>query len=288
MFHRLLISIVFLAGTGLDGRAQDKVFSGPQVGERLPPFSVRGFFGDDAGKELNFVTQAGGKPIVLVFIHDCNRKSLLMTRTLTMYTAERAKDGLATGVIWLTDDVSEGEILLKRWAHALAKHAPLGIYLDGKEGPGSYGLNRNVTLTILIAKEGRVTANFPLVQPSTQVDLPKILQEIANAAGGPVAKAEHLIVAEILDYQVDQVQGPMRQIIREAANQVDVDKAAAALEDFVRQNDHARKEVGRITRNIVESGSLASFGTARGQEYLSKWAKVYGGATQINTAGSKK
>ena len=231
--------------------AEDAVFSGPQVGERLPPFKVRGFFGDDAGKDLDFITAAGGKPIVLVFIHECNRKSLLMTRTLTLYTAERAKDGLATGVVWLTEDVTEAEMLLKRWAHALAKDAPLGIYLDGKEGPGSYGLNRNVTLTILVGKEGRVTANFALVQPSTQADLPKILQEIAKAIGRPVVKAEHLIVAEMVGYQVDGVREPLRQVLRETASVDDVQKAAAALEGFVQQNQHARQEVGRIPRRVT-------------------------------------
>src|SRR5204863_5985517 len=76
MVHRLLLLFVILAGTGLEGHAQATLFSGPQVGEKLLPFKVRGFFGDDAGKELDFVTQAAGKPIVLVFIHDCNRKSL--------------------------------------------------------------------------------------------------------------------------------------------------------------------------------------------------------------------
>lgn len=288
MLRASLLSLIILAGTGLEGRGQEIVFSGPQVGERLPPFKVQGFFGNDAGKTLDFVTGAAGKPIVLVFIHDCNRKSLLMTRTLTLYTAERAKDGLATGVVWLTDDVSEGEVLLKRWAHALAKDAPLGIYLDGKEGPGSYGLNRNVTLTILVGKEGKVTANFALVQPSTQVDLPKILQEVANVAGGPTAKAEHLIVAEMVGYQVAGVQIPLRQVLRDNADLEDVAKAAAALEAFVRHNEHARKEVGRITRSIVESGTLASFGTSRGREYLSKWAHEYGGAPARTATGGRK
>ena len=37
--------------------AQDKVFSGPQVGEKLKPFKVRGVFDDDAGKDLDFVNQ---------------------------------------------------------------------------------------------------------------------------------------------------------------------------------------------------------------------------------------
>jgi hypothetical protein len=144
--------------------ADEPVFSGPQVGEKLPGFKVRGVFDKDAGKELDFVTQAAGKPIVLIFVHDVNRQSISMTRILSQYTASRAKEGLATGVVWLDDDATAAENTLKRIKHALAQNAPIGISLDGREGPGSLGLNRNVTLTILVGKEGKVTANFALVQ----------------------------------------------------------------------------------------------------------------------------
>ena len=172
--------------------AQDKVFSGPQVGEKLKPFKVRGVFDDDAGKDLDFVTKADGKPIVLVFVHDVNRPSIGLTRVLMSYAMTRAKDGLANGTVWLTDDATEAEATLKRMRHALAKDAPIGISPDGKEGPGAYGLNRNVTLTILVAKDDKVTANFALVQPSMQADLPKILKEIVAVAGGEVPKLEDL------------------------------------------------------------------------------------------------
>src|SRR5262245_39516122 len=159
-------------------QAQDQIFSGPQVGVKLAPFTVRGVFDDDAGKDLDFVTQSAGRPIVLIFVHDANRPSIAMTRLLSAYTANRAKDGLATGVVWLTDDASEAEMALKRMRHALAQDAPIGISVDGREGPGSYGLNRNVTRTILIGKEGKVTANYALVQPSLQADLPKIIDSV--------------------------------------------------------------------------------------------------------------
>ena len=97
----------------------DKVFSGPQVGETLPPLPVRGVFDAEAGKELDFVRQADGKPIVLIFVHDVNRPSVGMTRALTMYTVQRAKDGLTTGVVWLDDDVTAAESTLQRIRHAL-------------------------------------------------------------------------------------------------------------------------------------------------------------------------
>jgi hypothetical protein len=278
MARTLPIALVALALVQVPGRGQEKLFSGPQVGERLPAFKVRGFFGADAGKELDFVKQAAGKPIVLVFVHDVNRMSLFLTRALTGYTAGRATDGLATGVVWLTDDVTEGENTLKRVGHALAREAPLGISLDGKEGPGSYGLNRNVTLTILVGKGGKVTANFTLVQPSVQADLPKILQAVAQVAGGPVARLEDLpAVKEMMARQKQgedpKVVGLLRQLLHTSASPEDVGRAAVALETYMKQSSAARKDVVRRARTIVESGKLAEYGTPRAQEYLRKWAK---------------
>ena len=263
--------------------AEDPVFSGPQVGEKLPPFKVKGFFDALAGKELDFVTQAAGKPIVLVFIHDVNRMSLSMTRVLTSYTASRSKDGLATGVVWLADDVTEAENVLKRSGHALAREAPLGISLDGREGPGSYGLNRNVTLTILVAKDNRVTANFALVQPSIQADLPKILEAIAKVAGGPVARLDQLPgVQEMMNRQAaapredPKVISLLRQLIQRTATPEQVDQAARSLEDYFQRNEAARKDVGRRARIIVEGGKLEDYGIPRARDYLRKWAKEHG------------
>jgi hypothetical protein len=264
MARTSLISFVVLSLALLEGRAQEKLFSGPQVGEKLPPFKVRGVF-TDAGKELDFVKQAAGKPIVLVFIH----KPYILTHHLTAYTVTRAKDGLVTGVIWLTDDVNEAEIRVRKRGAALYREAPTGISLDGKEGPGSYGLNRQVALTILVGKEGKVTANFALLQPSVQADLPKILEEIAQVVGGPVAKLEDLWSLKVQDL--------MQKLMQKTATPEDVEKTAAAVEEYVKQNPYARKEVGRLARQNVESGNVVDYGTPRAQEYIRKWAQEYGG-----------
>ena len=265
-------------------KSRKETFSGPQVGEKLPGFRVRGVFGESAGKELNFVKMADDKPIVLVFIHDVNRQSIGMTRILTTYTVSRAKDGLATGVVLLDDDATEAENTLKRISHALAPGAPTGISLDGREGPGSYGLNRNVTLTILVAKEGKVAANFALVQPSVQADLPKILKEIVGVAGGTVPKLEQLAgMGEMRRPAArgepdPKLRGLIRPVIQRDATPEAVDKAAAAVEEYLKKNEAARRDVGRIATTIVDSGKLSNYGTERAQEHLRKWAKEYGAA----------
>ena len=277
-----LLTVVAVALAAPAIPADDPVFSGPQVGEKLPPLKVRGVFDAEAGKEIDFVTRAGGKPIVLVFVHEANRPSIGLTRTLTTYTAGRAKDGLHTGVVWLADDATEAEAALKRMRHALAKDAPIGISPDGKEGPGAYGLNRNATLTILVGKDGKVTANFALVQPSLQADLPKILKAVVAVAGGELPKLETLpgMRAEPKDRPAadPKLPGLMRAVIQKTATKEAVDRAAAAVEDYVKGNEAARREVGRIARTIIEGGKLDNYGTAPAREYLRKWAKEYGGA----------
>jgi len=274
-------------------KTAEGIFSGPQAGERLTSFRVRGVLGDSGGKELDFVKMASGKPLVLVFVHDVNRPSIGMTRILTGYTVSRAKDGLTTGVVLLDDDATEAENTLKRISHALTAGAPTGVSLDGREGPGSYGLNRNVTLTILVAKEGKVTANFALVQPSVQADLPKILKAIVAVAGGTVPKLEELTgMREMRQADGNEPDARLRALIRPViqlgAKPEAVDKAATAVEEYVKKNEAAAREVGRISTTIVDSGKLTNYGTERAQEYLRKWAKEYGAVKDKPVPGETK
>jgi hypothetical protein len=299
MIHTIRWWFITSLTLGLLGRvlADEKLFSGPQLGEKLSPFKVRGVFDDAAGVELDFVSKANGQPIVLIFVHDVNRQSISMTRILSQYTHSRVKDGLATGIVWLDDDATEAETMLNRIRHALTSQAPIGISIDGREGPGSYGLNRNVMLTILIGKEGKVTGNFALVQPSLQADLPKILESIVAVAGGTVPKLEELEgMRDIMKMakrdpqesskdkdKVPNLRPLLAPLIQKTATDEAVDKAAKALEAFIEKDEAAKKEIGRITTTIINAGKLENYGTAHAQGYLQRWAKAYGNASQGKT-----
>lgn len=161
---------------------QEEVFSGPQKGEKLSGFTLT--ISGEEEKELDIVKDAAGQPTLIVFVHAVTRPSVGMARVLGDYAATRKKDGLHSGVVFLTADATDTKAWIKRASGALPKDVPLGIAEGGQEGPGAYGLNRNVTMTILVAKEGKVTANFALVQPSLQADGPKILKEIVEVLGG--------------------------------------------------------------------------------------------------------
>ena len=191
--------------------------------------------------------QADGGPIVLVFVHDANRPSIGLTRALTTYTVQRSKDGLTTGVVWLDDDATAAESTLQRIRHALTPGAPTGISTAGKEGPGSYGLNRNVTLTILVGNKGRVTANFALVQPSLQADLPRVFDEIVRVVGGKAPTLEEVVGGREMPREPaatepdPKLRGLIGPVIRLNATEEAVDKAAAAVEAYVADNLAAQR-----------------------------------------------
>ena len=278
---RTLAACVLLLGASA-ASAEDPVFSGPQAGEKLAPFKVKGVLEPDAGKDLDFVAAAKGKPIVLVFVHDVNRQSISMTRVLTTYTKSRAKDGLTTGVVWLGEDATDAEATVKRVRHALAEGVPVGVSPDGREGPGAYGLNRKVTLTILVGNKDKVTANFALVQPSLQADLPKILDAVVKEVGGKAPKLEEIEGAKEpkdrpkAKEQDPNLRGLLVPVIRKDATHEEVEKAAKALEEYLAKNKTTRAEVGRIANTIIDAKKLDDYGTPKAREYLKKWAKEYG------------
>ncbi len=290
---------------------QPREFSGPQVGEKILPFKVQGVFDQAAGQEMDFVAQAKGKPLVLIFVHDVNRQSISFTRVLSTYTLGRKPEELATGIVWLSDDATEAESTLKRVRHALGPQvtsgtdekrdseekkadrkvstdaaailkllpSAIGVSPEGREGPGSYGLNRKMTLTILIAKENKVEANFALVQPSLQADLPKVLESIVKVAGGKVPKLDELDGMPAMarqpaaDGQAPNLRPLLQPLIRLGASEHDVDKAAQAIEKQAQEDPATRRELIRIATTIVNAGKLENYGTPRAQEYLTKWSK---------------
>ncbi len=262
--------------------AQEEVFSGPQAQERLVPFHVRSLSAPDAGKQVDYVTNAKGKPLLLVFVHDVNRQSIALVRTLTAYSAKRLDDGLHTGVIMLHDDASEAEKNFQRMKHALNADTPTGISLEGREGPGSYGLNRLVTLTILLSKDDKVVANYALVQPSLQVDLPKIVKSITEVVGGAVPSMEELIGKEGMRVMQGErkgtaaapdVSGMVRPFIQKNLADEQVTMLADKIEKAMKDDEAVRREIYRIATAVTGGGKLSDYGTPKAQEYLTKWAK---------------
>ena len=71
-----------------------------------------------------------------------------------------------------------------------------------------------MTLTILVARDDRVTANFALVQPSLPADVPRVLGEVVKLVGGKVPTLAELRRPGCMPARrgagEDAAEGPMR------------------------------------------------------------------------------
>lgn len=256
--------------------ADESVFSGPQPGEKLPAFKAVGAY-DEEAKERDFIKHAGGKPTMIVFVHEVTRPSAALMRALSAYAASRDKDGLKACFVWLTRDRTETVKFLKTARMSLGLKSEVLISLDGIEGPGAYGLNRKVGLTVLVAKEGKVTANFALIQPAV-TDAPLIAEAICKAAGG---KAPNLKELETLAFpgrkpatqpeRDPALVGLLRRIINKDATPDDVKQAAESVEKHVGEKKDLQKQLGEIAAVVVQN----KYGTEAAQKQMKVWADKY-------------
>jgi hypothetical protein len=177
---RLLASTLFLFLLA-SLHAADPIFSGQQPGEKITSFKTVEILGTNAGKERELITNDAGGATVLVFLHRIERSMMPLLLVIDEYGAMR-KDSLKTEIIFLNADRLEGEQKAKNAAGSLKLNAPVGLSLDGAEGPGNYGLNKECLMTIIVAKDQTVTANFALRQPGI-ADAPKVLEALAKVSG---------------------------------------------------------------------------------------------------------
>ena len=94
--------VLLLLAIGAETGA-DEIFSGPQVGEKLPAFQIRHVFDEQAGKTFDPIKVAADKPVALVFVHEFTRPSVQLVRAIMNYAGKRKKDGLTANVVFLTD-----------------------------------------------------------------------------------------------------------------------------------------------------------------------------------------
>src|SRR5262245_15948409 len=186
--HALMLVTSFLIGD---------VTSGPQVGDKLGDFKLLGFSGPQADKEFQFLAQAKGTATLVVFVQKITRPALQFLRPLDDYAAKEEK--LSTHMIWLTGDKGdkdETKAFLERAKNSLNLQTPVSICLEGNAGPAAYGLNEMAAVTVLVAKEGKVVANFAYADPNSTV-AKDVIAAVAKALGKEPPKTEESAKSEL-------------------------------------------------------------------------------------------
>lgn len=184
MTARLLLSLSLAwvaALVRVCSAASDPVFSGPQPAEKLTPFQVIEINGAAAGSPRRILEGGSGRPLAMVFLHGLERSLVPLLRVIDEYGALR-QDRLQTEIVFLAADRIAGEQRIKAATTSLKLKSPVGLSVDGAEGPGNYGLNKDCLMTILVATNRQVAANFALIQPGI-ADAPKVLEALARSCG---------------------------------------------------------------------------------------------------------
>ncbi|MBI1310152.1 hypothetical protein GC176_02505 [bacterium] len=296
----VLTCIVLLTRGNAVSADDEKVFSGPQPGERVPPLTVRNVF-EEPAVDLDPVANAKNGPLLLIFVHKRERPAFGLTNTLLRYALTRKKDGLTSAAVFLTGDLTETAGWMRRIRNYFPSEATVTVSPDGIEGPGSFGLNREVTLTVLIARENRVLANFALIQPSLQADGPKIAKSLVDVLGGgdvpDLAKFSGQRMQDDTGRNAGSrnpagrgnepdphLAGLLRQLIQKDATAEKVASVAKELNAYLDKNKAARKRVGEIASRIIDAGKLENYGTKPAQEHLKSWAKQFGPKPTTSTS----
>ena len=189
--------------TAQDGRPEQKeqLFSGPQVGEKIKPFKVLHVQAEKT-KELEVAnvrkgadttktaerTENDKRTTLICFIHKLsNDDRILYGLGLVDFYALPLKD-VSSHFVVLSNEREKMTKMMRGWARGgLFKKAIVSLSADGNEGPGYYGLNRNVAMTVIVARGDKVVSNMVFKAVNAK-DLEKIMVAVAKASGKPIPK----------------------------------------------------------------------------------------------------
>ncbi|MCR9292426.1 MAG: hypothetical protein NXI32_06890 [bacterium] len=221
----------------------EPVFSGPQPGEKVSGFRAARLAGEDESKEVNPVAVGGDNPHILFFQDKTPAaiEGLFGVVDALAKIDRKTEIDLHVACVFLSDDPDSITHQFRGVSSALREQGfdLIAVSKDGRDGPGAYGLNRTVSQTIILARNGRVTRNFVFRHGMHYAD--------PHVIGG---------VAELIDEDRETVAGWLAEADEEAARmrmRRDNDPQSAAkaalrekLGEFVRTGKLTREEAGEL------------------------------------------
>ena len=161
---------------------ENPVFSGPQPGEAVPNFAATNLRGDQAGADLDPIALAKGKLHLMIFANRSRTfgRFLGQLRKQLQSIEEKSGQPWAMSLTVCTDDANEAATSFTVLDQRYPKNLVVGLSNDGSAGPPAYGLDRNLTATVIVAKNGTVTHNLPYAGDAFYSQ-PHILGAIAEA-----------------------------------------------------------------------------------------------------------
>jgi hypothetical protein len=162
MLHRLWTACAVVAlGLALTSTAvwaQEKLKSGPQVGDQVPgPFHPLNVTGSAAGKKNCLYCSAGESPVAVVFARSLTPQVKTLIKQLDQSTVKNAGKEMVSFAVFCSDN-EKLESELKSFADG-EKISKLVLSIDNPTGPTKYKISSDADVTVLLYEAHEVKAN---------------------------------------------------------------------------------------------------------------------------------
>lgn len=154
---RLVSILILLAAIPL--AAADPCKSGPQPDQRPGPYSALVCVGKERGTQHCYVCESEKRPIAIVFARTLSDPLGKLAKELDGAVRQHKDAELRSWVTFLADDQTKLDPLVVKWAQKHAVSIPCAVFED-TVGPPAYLLAKDADVTVLLAVNRKVVANF--------------------------------------------------------------------------------------------------------------------------------
>jgi hypothetical protein len=128
--------------------AQDKLKSGPQVGDEVPgPFHPLNITGSAAGKKNCLYCSAGDSPVAVVFARSLTPQVKTLIKQLDQATVKNSAKEMCSFAVFCSDNEKLGDEL-KAFAEG-EKLSKLVLSIDNPAGPTKYKIASDADVTVM-------------------------------------------------------------------------------------------------------------------------------------------
>lgn len=164
----------------------DEIKSGLQPGQAIGAFDVTKCAGAtddgvDMGKTLCYRCRYGSKPMVMVFTRKHNEKLADFVKQLDTAVAQNSDKQLKAFVNIVGEDRDAAESAAKQFGndHKFA-NVPIVVPEESQNGPDNYGLNPKAEVTVIVARDGKVTASHGYSHVPDSDEVKEVLSDVTK------------------------------------------------------------------------------------------------------------
>lgn len=139
--------------------AAEPCVSGTPVGQRPGPYSFLVASGPQRGQQTCYICETEDRPAVIVFARQLTEPLQKLLLKIDESVTAQPKDSMRAWSTILGEKVASLDDLAKWSKEAGLKNLPLGVF-DDEDGPPSYKLNKEASVTVLLFVKQKVIANF--------------------------------------------------------------------------------------------------------------------------------